>query len=148
MNLIEAFEQKLVNGFEDKTPDKIIETIVSKIFFYGEDVYKVYKYEKFFFGDFTDKNFRENFYREDFYWNNVTAPRIYLSLKPVKSIGGKYKIVDSEPEDFFIEMKKFDECLEKSMDFPANRARPSPHRNRFRRACAVHPEAARCLRFR
>lgn len=96
MNLIEAFEQKLVDGLEDKSPDKVIETIVSKIFFYGEDVYKVYKYEKFFFGDFTDRIFRKSFYKEDFYWNSIMAPQIYLSLRPVK-------------DDFYIEMKKFDD---------------------------------------
>lgn len=110
MNLIKTFEQNLVDGFLGKSSDKTIETIVSKIFFYEEDVYKVYKYEKFFFGDFTDKDFRRNFYIEDFYWNHITAPHIYLALRPVKIIEGKYKIVDSsEAEDFFIEMRKFDD---------------------------------------
>lgn len=96
MNLIQAFEQNLVEGFENKFPDKVIETIISKLFFYGENVCKVYKYEKFFFGDFTSKDSRKEFYKEDFYWNYATAPDIHLALRPVD-------------DDFFIEMKKFDD---------------------------------------
>lgn len=98
MNLIEAFDKNLII---DKEPDKIIETIVSRLYFYGDKVYKVYKYEKFFFGDFSSTNFRKNFYKEDFYWNNIMAPDIYLNLKVVKATNGE--------EDFFIEMEKFDD---------------------------------------
>lgn len=110
MNLIEAFEQNLVDGFSERKPDKVIETIVSKIFFYGEDVYKVYKYEKFFFGDFSLDSFRREFYQEDFQWNNVMAPNVYLALRPVKIVDGVFKVVDlPEAQDFYIEMKKFDD---------------------------------------
>ena len=35
-------------------PERIIETLISKLFFFGDDVYKVYKYNKAFFGDFSD----------------------------------------------------------------------------------------------
>lgn len=97
MNLIEAFDKKLIIN---KEPDKIIETIVSKLYFYGDRVYKVYKYEKFFFGDFSSPNFRKKFYGEDFSWNHIMAPDVYLALKTVKSSG---------TDDFFIEMKKFDD---------------------------------------
>lgn len=90
MNLIESFEN----------PDKTIETIISKIFFYGDKVYKVYKYEKFFFGDFTSFDFRKDFYIEDFSQNQLMAPEVYLLLHTVK---------DNGSEDFYIEMKKFDD---------------------------------------
>lgn len=96
MNLLEAFEQNLVEDVRQRTCDKIIETIISKIFFYGQDVYKVYKYEKFFFADFTSKDSRRKFYMEDFFWNRIMAPNIYLELKPAA-------------DDFFIKMKKFDD---------------------------------------
>lgn len=86
MNLIDTFEN----------PDKVIETIISKIFFYGKKVLKVYKYERFFFGNFGDPKFRQDFYKEDFYWNNLMAPDIYRALREVK-------------DDFFIEMRKFDD---------------------------------------
>lgn len=98
MNLIEAFDKNLII---DKKPDKIIETIISKLYFYGDKVYKIYKYEKFFFGDFGDWDFRKKFYEEDFYWNSTMAPSVYLALTGVKNI--------SETDDFFIEMKKFDD---------------------------------------
>lgn len=90
MNLIETFEN----------PDKTIETIISKIFFYGDKVFKVYKYEKFFFGDFTSFQFRKDFYIEDFSQNQLMAPEVYLALRGVKKNG---------EEDFYIEMKKFDD---------------------------------------
>lgn len=90
MNLIETFEN----------PEKIIETIISKVFFYGEKVFKVYKCEKFFFGDFGSPEFRKDFYVEDFSQNKLMAPEIYLTLHTVKN---------NEEEDFYIEMKKFDD---------------------------------------
>ena len=110
MNLIQAFEENLVEDFNTFSPDKVIETIVSKIFFYGDKVYKIYKYEKFFFGDFSNQDFRKKFYEEDFYWNNTMAPHVYSALWGVKKNFNKYKLTDlSGAEDFFIEMKKFND---------------------------------------
>ena len=110
MNLIEAFEQNLTEGIDMSAPDKTIETIISKIFFYNETVYKIYKYKKFFFGDFASSEFRKNFYGEDFYWNNKMAPNVYLALRGVKKSGKKYKFTElADAEDFFIKMKKFDD---------------------------------------
>ena len=107
MNLIEVFDKKLII---DKEPDKIIETIVSRLYFYGDKVYKIYKYEKFFFGDFSSPGFRKKFYEEDFSWNHIMAPDVYLSLRGVIKTGDEYKIAElSKAEDFFIEMKKFDD---------------------------------------
>lgn len=109
MNLFQVFEQNLIEGLNTSSPDKIIETTVSKIFFYGNKVYKIYKYEKFFFGDFASSDFRRNFYCEDFRWNKTMAPHVYLNLKGVKAAGEKYCLVEAgEGEDFFIEMEKFD----------------------------------------
>ena len=103
-NIIYNLAMNLIEAFEKTSPDKIIETIISKVFFHGEKVFKVYKYEKFFFGDFGDPEFRKNFYKEDFGWNQKMAPEVYLALREVKK-GGQ--------EDFYIEMKKFDDekCL-------------------------------------
>lgn len=98
MNLISAFEQNLIEGLKD--PDRVVETVISKIFFYKDRVFKVYKYDKFFFGDFSSFDFRKDFYEEDFYWNNVMAPDVYLHLRPVKMNG---------IEDYYIEMRKFDD---------------------------------------
>jgi len=110
MNLIEAFEQNLIDGLNTSSPDKTIETIISKIFFYEEKVFKIYKYEKFFFGDFTSLQFRKDFYFEDFSQNQLMAPEVYLFLRGVKKAGDKYLFSGrEEAEDFFIEMKKFDD---------------------------------------
>lgn len=110
MNLISAFEKNLINGLDVLSPDRTIETIISKIFFYGDKVFKIYKYKKFFFGDFSSDKFRADFYKEDFYWNNIMAPEVYVSLCGVKKASDKYQIVDlGFAEDFFIEMKKFDD---------------------------------------
>lgn len=107
MNLIEAFDKKLII---DKKPDKIIETIVSRLYFYGDKVYKIYKYEKFFFGDFSSPDFRKKFYKEDFSWNHTMAPDVYSALRGVIKTGDKYKVAElSKADDFFIEMKKFDD---------------------------------------
>lgn len=124
MNLIEAFEQNLIDKLNTSSPDKTIETIISKIFFYGNEVMKVYKYEKFFFGDFSLTEFRKNFYKEDFDWNKKMAPDVYLELIGVKKSGGGYELAQTpEAEDFFIKMKKFDDnnnltnlLLEKKID--------------------------------
>ena len=110
MNLISGFEQNLIDGVNTLSPDKVIETIISKIFFYGDRVYKIYKYEKFFFGDFSSFEFRTDFYKEDFYWDNLMAPQVYLKLHGVKKVNNGYQIADLlSAEDFFIEMKKFDD---------------------------------------
>lgn len=109
MNLIEAFDKNLIESF-NKPADKIIETIVSRLYFYGDKVYKVYKYEKFFFGDFGSPDFRKKFYREDFLWNHIMAPHVYSALRGVIKTGDKYEIAKlSGADDFFIEMKKFDD---------------------------------------
>lgn len=109
MNLLEAFEKQAVSGIS-KTPDRVIETLISKLFFFGDKVYKVYKWNKAFFGDFSSLDFRKDFYQEDFFWNNAMAPHIYLALKPVKFDGNVFIEADiADAEDFYIVMNKIDE---------------------------------------
>jgi len=98
MNLQEAFEQGKVAGISGM-PERIIETLISKLYFFGDDVYKVYKYNKAFFGDFSDSQFRHDFYNDDFTWNNTMSPDIYLELKQVEEYGN----------DYYIHMKRIDD---------------------------------------
>jgi len=109
MNLQEAFEQGRVAGINSK-PDRVIETLISKLYFFGDDVYKVYKYNKAFFGDFSDDRFRHEFYHNDFTWNNTMAPDIYLKLGYVKRDGDSFvEATHDTSEDYFILMKKIDD---------------------------------------
>lgn len=103
-NLIEKIEK---DETDFGKPDKIIETLVSKIFFFGEKVVKIYKWKKEFFGDLSDPEFRRNFVFEDFFWNNAMSPEIYLELLPLKDEGRKWIKVDAEDaDDFCIIMSK------------------------------------------
>ncbi len=89
MNLINDFESNKVLGF--KNPDKIIETLLSKIFFFGDTVCKIYKWQSAFYGDLSDANFRKQFVAEDFFWNNIMSPDIYKKLLPLKYDNGEWK---------------------------------------------------------
>jgi len=109
MNLQEALEQGKMAGTSGR-PDRVIETLISKLYFFGEDVYKVYKYSKTFFGDFSDDHFRHEFYHNDFTWNNTMAPDIYLELRYVKIDGDTFvETTHDMSEDYFILMKKIDD---------------------------------------
>lgn len=90
MKLLEKFEKNLI--FPDKKYDRLVESAISKLFFYGDKVCKVYKNEKYFFGDFRNSSFRNKFYREDFDWNRTLSPTIYKKLVSVDN-------------DFYILMK-------------------------------------------
>lgn len=106
MNLIEAFERDLVEGFSK--PDREIETVISRLFFYENKVCKVYKHMQSFIGDMTVARFRKEFYSEDFSWNNIVSPNIYLELVGVKKEGDRYIKTENDAEDFFILMEKVD----------------------------------------
>jgi aminoglycoside phosphotransferase family enzyme len=109
MNLQEAFEQGKVLGINGK-PDRVIETLISKLYFFGDDVYKVYKYNKAFFGDFSDDRFRHEFYHNDFTWNNTMAPDIYLKLGYMKKNKDTFiEATHDTSEDYYILMKKIDD---------------------------------------
>jgi aminoglycoside phosphotransferase family enzyme len=106
--LIETIE----NGNFNKLgkPERVIETLISKLFFFGDDVYKVYKYNKAFFGDFSDDRFRHEFYHNDFTWNNTMAPDIYIKLGYVKRDGDTFiEATHDTSWDYFILMKKIDD---------------------------------------
>jgi aminoglycoside phosphotransferase family enzyme len=105
MNLIETFENGNFNNLGK--PDRIIETMISKLFFFDDYVYKVYKYEGTSFS-----NNRSGFYHDDFLWNNSMSPDIYLELVYVKKVGDSFEQTTQEnAEDYFILMKKFDDSM-------------------------------------
>jgi aminoglycoside phosphotransferase family enzyme len=93
-----------------KNADKVIETLLSRIFFFGETVYKFYKWEKAFYGDLSDAGFRKKFIEEDFVWNKIMSPKIYRELVILKN--------EEEVEDLCIVMNKlksqenFTDCIE------------------------------------
>lgn len=107
MELVEAFENGLVEGIEDI--DSTIDTHISKLFVGENKVYKIYLKKDAFFGKLSDKEYRKEFYGEDFSWNQMMSPDVYLFLRPVQFLDGKFKIVqDQDAEDYFIEMSLID----------------------------------------
>jgi len=109
MNLLDAFEQGAVSGIS-RRPDRVVETVISKLFFFDDRVFKIYKWRNGSIGDFTDHAFRKNFFRDDFRWNAAMSPETYLRCGFVAREGDRYiEVPESEAEDFFIEMKKIDE---------------------------------------
>ncbi len=93
MGCIEAFEKGQVTEFG--MPERVVETAISKLFFFGDRVVKVYKHGEYFFASLANKEARKKFYEDDFFWNQAFSPDIYLKL-------GKYE------DDLYIEMKKID----------------------------------------
>lgn len=93
MTLIEALEQGTFHDFGQ--PDHVIETLLSKVFFFGDRVIKVYKHKEAFYGNLADPSFRKTFYAEDFFWNHEMAPDIYQKLIEVDG-------------DHYIEMRNVD----------------------------------------
>lgn len=107
MTLVEAFETGNVEGVIGR-PDQIIETILSKLFFFGDRVFKVYKSEKNSITEL-DNLQRAEFYSQDFLWNNQMSPKIYLKLQPVAETERGFLNVSKEKADnFYILMKKID----------------------------------------
>jgi aminoglycoside phosphotransferase family enzyme len=108
MYFSEALELGKIKEFGQ--PDKVIDTVLSKVFFFGDRVIKVYKHEGAFRINLADPVFRREFYAEDFFWNHEAAPEIYLKLGGVKEDNGNFIFVDlEEADDFFIEMAKIDD---------------------------------------
>ncbi len=105
MSLIDSLAEGNFIGVSGK-PDRTIETLLSKLFFFGDRVYKIYKWNKAFYGDLSDLSFRREYIHEDFFWNAEISPDIYLKLLCVKQENGDWKEVASEAaEDFCIVMK-------------------------------------------
>lgn len=105
MRLIEALEQGRMKLWGE--PDKVIETAISKLFFFGNHVVKVYKHEDFFFANLEEVKTRRKFYEDDFFWNHTASPNIYLELKGVRADSlSDARIADGH--DFYILMNKID----------------------------------------
>ena len=78
MELIESFEKGLVSDFG--MPEKVVETAISKLFFFPSRVIKVYKPGEYFFANLSNKESRRKFFEDDFFWNHAFAPETYLRL--------------------------------------------------------------------
>jgi len=104
-----AFQEGRVGGISEK-PEKTVETLLSKLFFYPHKVYKIYKTEKNSFEDFSNFETRKNFCLEDFSWNQEMSPSIYLALRGVRKNGDQWvETTFGNAEDFFIEMNRVDD---------------------------------------
>ncbi len=107
MDLIQAIEKGQLAEFGQA--NKTIETLLSKVFFFGDRVIKVYKHVKAFYGDLSDFQFRREFYKDDFFWNQTMSPEIYLKLGGVRLTGSAFELCDfAAGQDFYIEMARID----------------------------------------
>jgi len=91
-------------------PDKVIITVISKLFICGDKVFKVYKHERFLFADLSTFESRKEFFFEDFFWNNTAAPEIYRHLwGVVEKDNGFVLVPPTQGTDFVIEMSRIDD---------------------------------------
>lgn len=105
MKLIDALEKGEVKEFGK--PENVLETAISKLFFFGNDVVKVYKHGKYFFANLEDLAPRRKFFQDDFSWNHTSSPEIYKELGAMRN--DTFEKVDvSKGDDFFILMRKID----------------------------------------
>lgn len=105
--LIEYFENGVFEDFG--IPEFIEDTLISKLFFYTDTVYKVYKHQNNSFADLSSLEERHKFFQDDFVWNNTMDPKTYIDLLYVKFDGDTYEICDAEDaEDMCIVMKRID----------------------------------------
>lgn len=86
-------------------PDRIIETLLSKLYFFEDKVYKMYKWREAFYGDLSNLEFRRKYIKEDFLWNNLMSPDIYTEFLSLRVDNGQWvKTDESNAEDFCILM--------------------------------------------
>ncbi len=108
MNIVTAFEDLSLEGIEGDH-DRVIETVLSKLFIRGDEVHKAYKHRTADFADLADREVRRQYIAEDFFWNNAMAPEIYRELRHVKRDGERFiHLEEGEGEDWYIVMKKID----------------------------------------
>lgn len=109
MNIVTALETLAVDGI-DGGHDRIIETVLSKLFVRGDRVYKAYKHRSADFADLADRDVRREYIAEDFFWNNAMAPEVYLELRGVCRDGDRVIHADhhSGGDDWYIVMQKID----------------------------------------
>jgi aminoglycoside phosphotransferase family enzyme len=108
MNIVTALEDLSLEGIEGDH-DRVIETVLSKLFIRGDEVHKAYKHRTADFADLADRDVRRKYIAEDFFWNNAMAPEIYRELRHVKHNGERFVHVDEgDGEDWYIVMQKID----------------------------------------
>lgn len=108
MKLHDHFANGTVENICGK-PDKIIETIISKVYFFDNDVYKVYKHEPNFIGPFNNPRFRHDFYHADYTWNRTMAGEVYKKLVGYNVEGTFSRVSQNKPHDYAIHMKRYSE---------------------------------------
>ena len=91
---------------------KHIETVISNVFLFDTNVYKLYKsYNNFFNRDFSDISERDprfDFVRRDFEWNHSLSPTVYREIRGVRE-GDVVEFVDeSDAEELVIVMDHVD----------------------------------------
>lgn len=86
---------------EEEGAPQHIETVISNVFLFQKNVYKIYKNDnKFFntnFRDISTKELRFDFTKRDFEWNNTLSPTIYLKLVGVAVKDSE--VIESEIEN-------------------------------------------------
>ena len=108
MNIVTALETLAVIGVEGEH-DHVIETVLSKLFIRGDEVYKAYKHRTADFADLADREVRRNYIAEDFFWNNAMAPDVYRELRGVRRDGDQFVHTEhGQGEDWYIVMQKID----------------------------------------
>jgi aminoglycoside phosphotransferase family enzyme len=108
MTIVEALEELRVDGLTTGH-DHIIETVLSKLFFRGNEVQKAYKHRTADFANLADKDTRREWITEDFHWNNIMAPEIYLELRHVTRKNDRFMHTSpSLAEDWYIVMRRFE----------------------------------------
>jgi aminoglycoside phosphotransferase family enzyme len=93
------------------TAPKHIETVISNVFVFEKNVYKLYKNDSDFFNsnfrDISTKEARFFFTRRDFEWNNALSPTIYTKTLGVAVKDGKIETcTPEEAEDLVIVMNR------------------------------------------
>ncbi|MBI5467324.1 MAG: hypothetical protein HY975_03905 [Candidatus Kerfeldbacteria bacterium] len=91
MTIFEALGHDRVSG-GPRGHQQTIETVISYVFMYPHEVWKVYKHENGFVGDLTNDAFRQAFVREDFAWNNAMCPEIYQRLVGLRLAGDTWEV--------------------------------------------------------
>lgn len=109
MSLLRSFPQSRLPGFV-QPPEKTITTMISRLFFSGHRVVKIYKQQKYFFADLKSLSPRRSFYRDDFLWNHQMSPSIYRRLQGMRLQQGTWRPASiTAAQDFCLVMKRIDD---------------------------------------
>lgn len=111
-SLVDLFRAGKVPG--ETTVPKHIETVISNVFVFEENVYKFYKNDTEFFNanfrNLADASIRYAYSEQDFVWNNASSPSIYKEIRGARVSDEEVVFVglDEEPEEFVIVMSRVD----------------------------------------